>query len=187
MAAETLVERLLGLAASGDVPAAVQLRAIMDALDRSNVVGTQEVAVTLQPWEQKMRGAVKVRYRRASRDSEQSGDGAESTEDIVDAEVVEDPEYEAMLDEEMRQSESKRRDRKRRGQPLALPSEQGAPPVEAERPQPRPRVHKPEVDMSYVADPPTRKTDEQWHAEQLAKARGAGKGRLRPNPRVKRR
>jgi hypothetical protein len=184
-ASDKAAARLVQLMQSKDVPYAVQLSAARDLLDRANVVGTQEVAVTVKPWEEKMQSAIKVRYKRASRDSGESGDA--TTEDIVDAEIVEDPDYEAALDAEMLANEAERRDRKRRGQPVSLPSEQSAPRQPTTRPQARATLHQPEADLSFVADPPTRRTDEQWHAEQLAKARAAGKGRLRPNPRIKRR
>ncbi|MFJ8893562.1 hypothetical protein ACIRCZ_03160 [Leifsonia sp. NPDC102414] len=176
MATESLVERLLGMAASGDVPAAVQLAAIRDALDRANVVGTQQlqVEVGVSQWDQ-----MKAKFVRTVHIGELE---AKALETVVDAELIEeDPEHEARLDEQMRENEQRRQRRKRNGHPASLPSEDPATAPakhgqtsEAER-------------ADFAVEPPTRKTDADWRAEGFARARrGDGDG-LRPLGRVKRR
>jgi hypothetical protein len=175
MATEVLVERLLGLAESGDVPAAVQLAAIRDALDRANVVGTQQVQIEVgvSPWDQAKERFVRTVYM--------TDPEAKALESVIDAEVIEDdPDYEAQLEEESRQNEALRRRRKRNGHPANLPSEdpyaQPAKRVTGDISKPAP----------FAADPPTRKSDAEWAAEGRARARRSEDGVARRPRRPKR-
>ncbi|MFJ3392305.1 hypothetical protein [Leifsonia aquatica] len=176
MATEVLVERLLGLAESGDVPAAVQLAAIRDALDRANVVGTQQlqVEVGVSQWDQ-----AKSKFVRTVHIGELE---AKALETVVDAELIEeDPEHEAMLDEQMRETERRRQHRKRNGRPASLPSEDPAG-LPARRLGPdRTRA------ADFVAEPPTRRTDAEWAAEGRARAHRTRDGERRATHRPKRR
>lgn len=94
-AADVLVQRLLGFAIDGDVPDAVALAAIRDALDRAGLSAkTQvEVEVGVRPFEKAFDGMARIsraesRRRRGLPDTPAL---APATAEIVDAEIVEMP------------------------------------------------------------------------------------------------
>jgi hypothetical protein len=115
-ASDKAAYRLVQMMQDKTVPPAVQLAAARDLLDRANVVGTQQVNVEvgIASWEQHMSEVI-VNYVLTDDD--------ENTEDAV---LVDDSDEaaEAHHDEQLRELEATRAKRKRRGQPLSLPSEE---------------------------------------------------------------
>jgi hypothetical protein len=114
-ASDKAAYRLVQMMQDKTIPPAVQLAAARDLLDRANVVGTQQVNVEVgvASWEKHMSEVI-VDYVLTEKDG-----------DIEDAVMVEDWDEaaEAVHDEQLRQLEATRAIRKRRGQPLSMPSE----------------------------------------------------------------
>jgi hypothetical protein len=97
-AADSLVQRLLGMALDGEVADHVALAAIRDALDRAGMASKQavEVEVTKAPWEELLGDVAFV--TRAQHEAMKRGEYAPAPQpalpapaDIVDAEVVDPP------------------------------------------------------------------------------------------------
>lgn len=94
-AADVLVQRLLGLALDGDVPDAVALAAIRDALDRAGMSAKHavEVSVEPRPWEKIFAGIDRT-PREDHKHAEPpalpaSAEPATADADVIDAELVE--------------------------------------------------------------------------------------------------
>ncbi|WP_099039719.1 hypothetical protein [Mycobacterium neglectum] len=98
-AADSLVQRLLGFALDGGVDDNVALRAIRDALDRAGMAAKTELAVEVkqEPWEELLGDVAQI--TKAQHEAMKRGEFAPAqapqralpaSDDIVDAEVVED-------------------------------------------------------------------------------------------------
>lgn len=129
-ASDKAAYRLVQMMQDENIPAAVRLAAARDLLDRANVTGAQQVAVSVEmpAWEKHMADVI-VDYTVGKPEVRDAAD-------IIDAEVVEEPD-ETGRDEELRELENTRLRRKRRGQPPTLPSER-APGERSNPPSPSP-------------------------------------------------
>lgn len=112
MASDRLMAQLLQIAENKAEPTPVRLAAIRDALDRAGLGSTQQVEIRgeVQAWERHME-EVLVRFG--------DEEGGARAEDVIDAEVVEDPDaaFLARL-AEMSEPEQRTAERERRLKPL---------------------------------------------------------------------
>ncbi len=167
MAADRAAYKLVMLMQNPEVPFNVQLAAAKDLLDRSNVVGTTQVAmeVSTPQWEINMRKAIKVRVKY----------NVDSAEDIEDAEVVEEDAeqlalYGSRVDDDAEEDRLWHEERDRRKwRQTERRSPRGTPPP--------PRLPDPPETEDYEAHPLLRQVS---RAELLRRANAPETGKLRP-------
>lgn len=164
-ASDKAAARLVAMMQDASIPAAVQLAAARDLLDRANVVGTQQinVEVGLADWERHMAEVV-VDYTIGNR------------EEVIEDAVVVIPATAALTagrgadedDDASRDLERQRAKRKRRtGRAFTLPSE------DVPRPSPAPTAAPPQPDEDSVPA---------WYSEHPLRERTTGLRPIRPLP-----